>query len=363
MGGVAVASPELFVRLAGPVDLVLCGDTERPLQELVRRLETGAGIREIDGTVSLDEKGQLVSRPGKAYENLDEIPFPRHSEFLARPYTFLYPVHTRGPVRFSVVLTSRGCPSRCAHCSPIVRVSCGHEYRFRSPANVVEELRQLRAAGVNAVYFCDDNFTADRKRTLALCDALRAAGTGIRWAAQGRADGLDGEVLRAMKEAGCDCINIGLESASTRVQRILNKKISLSHVRNVVRQAKRLGMNIQADFMVGVPGEKRWDVMKTLCFARKMEFELVTVLLFVPYPGSALACSGGNGTWGKDESIYRAGAGRPGDGGGERLRKEFYRKYYLRFSYIRMFMKRLTPHAALPLGTLGLQFLRYLLSK
>jgi len=114
------------------------------------------------------------------------------------------------------MISSRGCPYRCTFCL-WPDVLYGHQFRARSPQNVVAEIEQaVRRFGHDEIYFDDDTFTIDRQRVLDICRLIRERGLEkeMEWIAQCRVDTVDREVLEAMKAAGCGYIC----SASSRAR-------------------------------------------------------------------------------------------------------------------------------------------------
>lgn len=339
MGGYATACPASFINAASLIDLLVNGEPEMTMQEILARRSRGQGLTGIAGT-SYYADGRLVHENDRPLiSDLDSLPVPAHDLFSGRGYTFLYPVQQKERISFASVMTSRGCPSQCAHCSPVVRVSSGKQYRVRSVENVLGELRVLAAQGVNTVYFCDDNFAADRRRVLSLCAALRHSGLDLRWAAQARIDNLAPELLSAMRAAGCGCINVGIESLNPDVMANFNKKFSRDQIATVARQARDAGINLNADFIIGSPGETEQDLHEILDFSVSMDFSLVTLLGFVSYPGSALYEQLGATCDLRRNTIYSYETDSSAHEAVERMRREFYRRYYCRPRYIMHYLR------------------------
>lgn len=340
MGGYATSSPGAFINAASAIDLLVNGEPEMTMQEILDCRARGNKLTGIAGTIHYTD-GRMVREPDRPLiSDLDSLPQPAHDLFCGRGYTFLYPVQQKKKISFASVMTSRGCPSLCAHCSPVVRVSTGKNYRVRSIVSVLAELRSLAGQGVNTVYFCDDNFAADRSRVLSLCAALRDSGLDLRWAAQARVDNIDPALLTAMKAAGCGCLNVGIESLNPAVMANFNKKFSREQIAAVARQAREAGINLNADFIIGSPGETEQDLREMLDFSVSMDFSLVTLLGFVCYPGSALYERLGANCDLRRNTIYSYETGSSAHEAIERLRREFYRRYYLRPRYILHYARR-----------------------
>lgn len=333
MGPVATTNPEEFVTVNGPIDAAIIGEPEETFRELLKRR---GGAMDISGMPGLRARNGAEVINGRAREpigDLDSLPLPLHKILLEKKYTFQYPVKQSGKVKFAAVLATRGCPNECAHCSPVIRVSYGKAVRHRSPENILKEIVFLRELGVNVVYFCDDNFTADRGFVEALCEAFGKMPDRPVWAVQGRADTLDRELLEKMHKAGCRCINIGIETVSPEIMKHFGKCLDIGKIEAVVLAAREIGININADFIIGTPWETAKDIEETLAFARRMNFALVTILTLIPYPGAALykALPGSDK---EQDSLYRLTQASDRSGAIERKRRNFYLRYYFRPGYI-----------------------------
>lgn len=182
------------------------------------------------------------------------------------------------------VLGGYGCPYGCRFCCN--RALSGGRSRLRSPAAIGEEVRRARAElGITAVVFAMSVFTLDRRWALALCEELRPL--GVTWKATTRVDRIDGELLRAMREAGCDALGFGVESGDDGILRILNKGIRVEQVRTAFALAREAEVPTFALFMTHVPGE----TPDTLARTRRLATELApplgaTFQRFSPLPGS-----------------------------------------------------------------------------
>lgn len=285
MGPVASTSQDFFIFEESPIDLCIVGEPESTLDEIIERINEGKEITNIAGTSYFDNK--FVAVPARNFcNNLDVLPFPKHELFTDKGYSFRYPVRMNVKEKFAAMLSSRGCPNACIFCSPIKRVSFGKTYRARSPENVVNEIELLKSKGINFIYFIDDLFTFDYKRVASICDHLKDRKLKMIWAAQIRADSVDSDLLNKMKDAGCGCVYIGIESANDRALNMLKKGLTLKDIERTVKLCQKIGINTVGGFIIGIPGQTREDLSEDLKFAKRLCLDLVEVLLFIPYPES-----------------------------------------------------------------------------
>lgn len=213
-------------------------------------------------------------------EDLDRIPFPaRH----LLPYDSIvsYSLAEKGKPATAIII-SRGCPYNCSFCAS--KVMWGQRVRFRSPGNVIKEIRQvIKDYGVYHFRFQDDTLTQNRARFLELCKKMEPL--GIQWRCNTRVNYAEKEMLNAMKKAGCQEVGYGIESASQEVLDINNKKIKVEQAIQAVRNTKTAGLKVRLFFMIGLPGESS-DISKiNIDFIRKTKPDGVDLSTFVPFPG------------------------------------------------------------------------------
>jgi magnesium-protoporphyrin IX monomethyl ester (oxidative) cyclase len=258
------------------VDFVLIGEPENTVSELVEALEVGKhDFKDIAG-LGFRENGKAVLNAKRAIiENLDSLPFPaRH----LLPMDVYAQAVKQNPLRgeiykpYTIVITSRGCPYNCVFCSNCI--VWGKQWRPRSPKNVVDELEQIiKTFGIEQVDFSDDNMTLDRQRMVEICDLIVQRGLRFDWFTPNgiRADSLDEALLHKMKAAGCKKIRIAPESG---VQRIVNDVIKKDQDLKAVEQAvvlcKKVGIKVGCFFVIGLIGETKADIEKTIEFAYKL---------------------------------------------------------------------------------------------
>ena len=258
------------------VDFVVIGEPENTVSELVEALEVGKhDFKDIAG-LGFRENGKAVLNAKRAIiENLDSLPFPaRH----LLPMDVYAQAVKQNPLRgeihkpYTIVITSRGCPYNCVFCSNCI--VWGKQWRPRSPKNVVDELEQIiKTFGIEQVDFSDDNMTLDKQRMVEICDLIVERGLRFEWFTPNgiRADSLDEALLRKMKTAGCKKIRIAPESG---VQHIVNDVIKKNQDLKAVEQAvvlcKKVGIKVGCFFVIGLIGETKADIEKTIEFAYKL---------------------------------------------------------------------------------------------
>jgi radical SAM superfamily enzyme YgiQ (UPF0313 family) len=156
-----------------------------------------------------------------------------------------------------------------------------------SAPRVVEELDHIvRTYSPAGIYFRDDHFALRRERVIDICEGLLKRNLNIPWGCLGRSEGLDEELFRLMKRAGCRGMWFGIESGSKRILSLIRKEISLERVLEVVHAGKRAGLAMGASIIVGFPTQTRDEEEETIRFLKKAKFTFVMVAPYVGYPGS-----------------------------------------------------------------------------
>ncbi len=136
--------------------------------------------------------------------------------------------------------------------------------RFRSPGAVLRELVLLRERlGLTYYSFRDDTFTANRTRILALMELIRGSDLHPLWNCQSRVNLVDEDRLVAMKRAGCEFMQFGVEHGSERVLELLDKGTSMKHAIRALALVRKVGMNLGIYLITGIPGEHWEDVEAT----------------------------------------------------------------------------------------------------
>jgi len=185
-----------------------------------------------------------------------------------------------------MVQTSRGCPFDCSFCS--VTGMFGKQFRHRSIASVLQELRRYNSRD-HFVFFCDDNFTANKRRARALVEAMLGEALRFRWSTQVRADlARDPALVKLMRRAGCHTVFIGFESVNPQSLREMRKNQNLEDIHSAIRVIQEAGIHIHGMFVFGFDGDD-WDTAEaTVRFVREARLTSVQLLILTPFPGSAL---------------------------------------------------------------------------
>jgi radical SAM superfamily enzyme YgiQ (UPF0313 family) len=262
-----------------PVDIVIRGEGEATLLELVALLLSGSKWQQISGIAFRQNNTIIATPPRKNLEELDCLPLP--AKYLDQS------VGLDLQLQSEFIVTTRGCPSTCYFCSS--PDFWGRKVRFRSPNAIVEEILYIRQK-YGLIYFSirDDTFTADRKRVLKFCRLLLGQNVNILWNCQSRVTAIDEELVIEMKRAGCECIQLGVESGSPRILHQLGKNIAPAEIKHACALIRDIGINLSIYLISDVPGETTDDIKQTIELVRQIQPDDGYVSPLAYYPGTKL---------------------------------------------------------------------------
>jgi len=247
------------------------GEGEEALPRLIEAIESGSGFEEVPG-LSYRRDGEIRHNPNVGFvHDLDSLPFPDLSL-----------IRSSEKMGITPIATSRGCPFDCQFCS--VTKMFGRAGRFSSIENVIEELKFRRP---EKVFFYDDNFAMNKKRTKELLEATLSAGIRFKWTAQVRADvARDKELLRLMKRTNCYIVYIGFESVNPETLKEFNKRQSVEEITEAVRRLHEHGIMIHGMFVIGAENDTSATIRETVRFAMRNKIDTVQFMVLTPLPGT-----------------------------------------------------------------------------
>jgi len=205
---------------------------------------------------------------------------------------FLHDPYFKGPS--VTILSSRGCPWKCAFCASQNMLS--RKVRCRDPEDVVAEMEHcVTDFGIRQFRFSDEFLTAHREHVHGLCKAIWASsildgGDGIAWRASVAVKPNGLEMWQDMRRAGCREVSFGVESADQSVLDTLQcNKGTTKDARIALENARAAGLVTRALLMVGTPGETRQTAALNIAFLLSGRYDGVAIAIFTPIPGCAVA--------------------------------------------------------------------------
>jgi len=273
------------------VDVIVRGEGEVTLKELLEK-KNKKDFVSVKG-ISFRFNKKIIENPErKNIEDLDSLPFPAYHLLPMKEYINwrkLFNVIEFGKTgsSYASITSSRGCPFNCTFCSS--RRMWGNKWRIRSPENVIEELKILRYKYKKKyIYFIDDTATIDKKRMSKICQLIRKEDIDISWECSTRVDLFDKNLAKELKKSGCVNIYLGLESGVQETLDFVCKGIKVEDSIRAVKIAKDAGLTIESNFIIGVPGETKEKINKTISFVKKIDIEYPSFTILTPYPGTKI---------------------------------------------------------------------------
>jgi len=237
----------------------------------------GISYRQANGAIQHNAARPMI-------EDMDALPFvaPVYKRDLNIKNYFIgylnYP--------YVSIYTGRGCRSKCTFCLWPQTVG-GHRYRTRSPASVIEEVKWIKEnmPEVKEIMFDDDTFTDFKPRVEEIARGLGQL--GVTWSCNAKAN-VPYATLKIMKENGLRLLLVGYESGDDQILLNIKKGLRTDIARRFAEDCRKLGIMVHGTFILGLPGETKETIAKTIAFAKEINPHTIQVSLAAPYPGTRL---------------------------------------------------------------------------
>lgn len=268
-------------------DYIVLGEGEVTMLELVSFLDNKNDLspEEIAGIAYTDANGAHQQNAERdKLKNLDELPMPNRTKVNMQLYFDAWK-ERHGASAISIN-TMRGCPYSCKWCS---RAVYGQSYRRRSAKHVVDEIEWIQANyEVDSIWFVDDVFTVSHKWLKEFREELERRKIKGAFECITRADRMNEEVIDDLKASGCFRVWIGAESGSQKVIDLMDRRVDVMQVRNMIRSSQAKGIQAGTFIMVGYPGETEADIFETVKHLKDSNPDLFTVTVAYPIKGTPL---------------------------------------------------------------------------
>ncbi len=249
------------------------GEGEYMIHELIEALEGGRAMDDVPGLL-LRREGAVAFNGTRPYpKDYDDLPFPAWD---------LFQMGDQVPI-----LTHRGCPFKCNFCGH----NSGFNARFRTPANVIEEIGQIvERYQPRIIRFEDETFGLNQRRTKEILGGIIERGyhRRVRFSAQTRVDRIDEEFMALMKEANFQTLELGVESGNPIILKASGKAITLEQVERAVGMARAAGLTVWCKFILGHPFENVDTVRDTVNFIARINPDQLSVSIMTPFPGTPI---------------------------------------------------------------------------
>ncbi len=288
IGAKVAVEPEVAMKASTAIDFVCRNEFDFTVKEIAE----GRPLAEVEGITWRAPDGSIVANKDRAIlTDMDALPMvsPIYKRdltiekyfggYLKHPYVSFY--------------TGRGCKSRCTFCLWPQTVG-GHNYRVRSIANVIEEVKYVirEIPQTKEIFFDDDTLTDNGPRVEELAIALGELGFGkpgfpMSWSCNAKAN-VPRKTLEVMKANGCRLLLVGYESGNQKILHNIKKGLLVEVAKRFSKDCHELGIVVHGTFILGLPGETLETIEETIAFAKEVDPHTMQVSLAAPYPGTFL---------------------------------------------------------------------------
>ena len=269
--------------LAAGADVVVIGEGEITLEELVPALRDGTSLHQVDGIAFAGAEGTAVrTKPRQQIKDIDAQPWPAREAIDSGKYVEVWRKH-HGMGSVSII-TARGCPYHCRWCSHEV---FGKTHRRRKPASVADELEWLIGRYQPEMgWMADDVFTIHHGWLFEYAGELKRRGIKLPFECISRADRLSPKVVDTLAEMGCFRVWIGSESGSQRILDAMERGVTVEQVQQAVALCRSAGIQSGMFLMWGYEGEDLSDIEATVDHVKKTDPDIFFTTVAYPIMGT-----------------------------------------------------------------------------
>jgi anaerobic magnesium-protoporphyrin IX monomethyl ester cyclase len=269
--------------LEAGADVVVIGEGERTLQELIPRLDANGDLSTIDGIVFKARDGAVVRTAPRAFlPDLDAQPFPDRAAIDVPGYLDAW--RQRHGVGTASLITARGCPYTCTWCS---RSVFGDSHRRRSVSGVADEVEAIvDRYRPERLWYADDVFAIHRTWTINYARELERRRLRLPFECISRAERIDDAVADALASLGCFRVWIGSESGSQRILDAMQRKVAVNQVRDSAARLRRRGIEVGMFIMLGYDGEELSDLRATVDHLKRTAPDVFLTTVSYPIKGT-----------------------------------------------------------------------------
>jgi radical SAM superfamily enzyme YgiQ (UPF0313 family) len=270
------------------VDVIVNGQGEEALLEIVQHIEAGESLKGIPG-VGFKEGRQLVFNAPRPLKPIRELPpkayhladFDAYERVCGR--------------RWAMYTSSLACPFNCSYCTN--EGLYGRKWNALEAEQVVDEISDLVTRyRLKLLWVVDDNFLVDRKRAVDIAEGLVRSGVKVDWSIQASTNlvtRLTVEELKLLRRAGLSQVSQGADSGSPKVLHLMNKDFQkLDTIYRAADLLTQAGIRPSFNMIFGFPGEgeaeRRESIQLIMKICRKYPGAEFWTNIFTPYPGSPI---------------------------------------------------------------------------
>ncbi|RJP17119.1 MAG: radical SAM protein [Candidatus Abyssobacteria bacterium SURF_5] len=270
----------------GSLDVVVYGEGEDTLKELLHCIEEGSSLEKVKGIAYLENDNVKINAPRELIADLDSIRWPvRAPQFydLQTEGCLFYPESSR--LRYAPIVHSRGCVRSCYFCSS--NRMWGRRPRFRSPSDVVAEMNHVHKNHRINMFFIEDlSININERRLFALCDEMeKRLDPDIYWSSCANI-GLSKALLTKMRQAKCVCLCYGVETLDPLILKDQKKRQSALEIKRSITETANVGIIPFIFYMIGFEHETEESIRKAFRELCKLPGLRLRLTFATPFPGT-----------------------------------------------------------------------------
>lgn len=275
------------------IDVCARGEGERVMYEICEAYFDGNDFSQIQGAAYLDADGNYVESAGVRIREIDDVPWPAWPEHYMEKFWEAGKSYGVQSARDMPITASRGCPYRCTFCSnPQMWTT---RYILRDVDDLIAEIKEyVKKYDITALQFYDLTAITKKRWTLDFCRKLIEEKLDfLKWSLPSgtRSEALDAETLGMLKRTNCNYLVYAPESGSPDTLEKIKKRIELDKLTESVLEAKRQGIIVRTNLIIGFPHETRRHIFETVRYGLYLAWkgaDEVSINIFSPYPGTEI---------------------------------------------------------------------------
>jgi anaerobic magnesium-protoporphyrin IX monomethyl ester cyclase len=249
------------------VDYVVVGEGEKAMNNILNDIERGTKKDYYRGALS-KKNTRIIDGGDEEPLDMNSLPYPDFSNFDLSTHPVI-------PVEMS-----RGCTGQCAFCG---ERDFWRRFRSKKGKRMGMEIQHLvKRYHIKNFSFMDSAINNNINELNGFCDYIIKNRIKIQWGCQARIFGMNRELLKKMKRAGCVCIFFGIESGSQRVLDSMKKGFVLSDAEEIIKYTNRTAIDVKTGYLTGFPTETPLDFLRTIRFIHKTKKHVKEFIISIP---------------------------------------------------------------------------------
>lgn len=203
----------------------------------------------------------------------------RHHLFKHPKYKWPFSHH----LSYTTIFTAWGCPYSCSYC-----ILNKFPNYWRDANEIIEEMRKVKKLGFKEIYIGDRSFGLPLQNVLTLLDKMIDEKFNFSWSTYFHPNQYNAELLDKMKLSGCHTIIVGIESSDIPSLKQFGRHVRLDQFNALIVHAQKIGMTICGDFIIGLPGDTKDSILKTIQYSLDLKLDFASFNIATPLAGSSI---------------------------------------------------------------------------